>query len=92
MDRDYAAFLARKAVMARARGLDKVPALASHLFPFQRHCVDFALRAGSSGCFLDTGMGKTEIALEWCQHAMEASSSCALMLTPLASARRASRA
>ncbi len=61
---NYAAFLQSKAVMPKARGLDTTPDLAPHLFPFQRFCVDFALRVGTTGCFLDTGMGKTEVQLE----------------------------
>lgn len=44
---DYAEFLASKAIKAEPRGLKSVPALAPHLFGFQRHCVDFALRAGT---------------------------------------------
>lgn len=67
MDKDYRAFLDSKAVTAKLRGLENPPKLAKHLFPFQRHCVDFALRAGSSGLFLDTGLGKalpiTEVVL-----------------------------
>jgi hypothetical protein len=92
---NYAAFLQSKAVTPVIRGLDTVPDLAAHLFPFQRLCVEFALRVGSTGCFLDTGMGKTEVQLEWCNHAMRATNGRALILTPLAVAgqtrRRAER-
>jgi len=91
----YQDFLASKAVRAKERGLTRVPELAPHLFPFQRHCVEFALRAGASGCFLDTGLGKTEVQLEWSQRALEAIGGKALILTPLAvagqTARRAGR-
>jgi hypothetical protein len=91
----YSAFLMRKAVKAPERGLREVPALAPHLFPFQRHTVDFALRVGSAGVFLDTGLGKTEVQLEWCRHAAAATNGRALILTPLAVAgqtrRRAER-
>lgn len=92
---DYKAFLASKAVTPVARGLETVPDIAPHLFPFQRQCVEFALRVGSTGLFLDTGMGKTECQLEWCQKALEATNGRALILTPLAVAgqtrRRAER-
>lgn len=88
---DYQQFLASKAIRARERGLDRVPELAPHLFPFQRHCVEFALRVGSAGCFLDTGLGKTEIQLEWCQRAIEATNGKALILTPLAVAGQTKR-
>lgn len=91
MQDQYAAFLASKALRAKERGLTRIPELASHLFPFQSHCVDFALRAGMSGCFLDTGLGKTEVQLKWCQKAIEATNSKALILTPLAVAGQTKR-
>jgi superfamily II DNA or RNA helicase len=88
---DYAAFLAGKAVRAKLRGLDEVPELAPHLFPFQRSTVDFALRAGCAGIFHDTGLGKTEQILEWCQRLIEATDTWALILTPLAVAAQTKR-
>jgi Helicase conserved C-terminal domain len=88
---DYQQFLASKAIRARERGLERVPELAPHLFPFQRHCVEFALRVGSAGCFLDTGLGKTEVQLEWCQRAIEATNAKALIWTPLAVAGQTKR-
>jgi superfamily II DNA or RNA helicase len=87
----YAAFLASKAIRAKERGLDRVPELAPHLFPFQSHSVDFALRAGCAGLFLDTGLGKTECQLEWCQKAIEATNDRALILMPLAVAGQTKR-
>lgn len=84
----YLSFLASKSVRAPLRGLEQVPPLAGHLFPFQAHCVDFALRAGSAGIFLDTGLGKTAVEMEWCRHAAEATNGRALILTPLAVARQ----
>jgi hypothetical protein len=79
----YADFLASKAIRAKERGLSDVPTLAGHLFPFQRSCVEFALRAGSAGNFLSTGLGKTACELEWSSHAAEASNGKALILAPL---------
>lgn len=73
------------------RGLEAVSALADHLFPYQRHCVEFLLRCGSGGLFLDTGLGKTAVQLEWAQHAAEATNGRALILTPLAVARQIER-
>lgn len=87
----YLDFIARKAVKASKRGLRDVPELAPHLFDFQRLCVEFALRAGSCGLFLDTGLGKTECQLEWCQKAIEATGDKALILTPLAVAGQTKR-
>jgi hypothetical protein len=91
MNNTYRSFLESKAIKAKARGLDRVPDLAPHLFPFQRNSVDFALRVGCVGLFLDTGLGKTECQLEWCQRAIEATNDRALILTPLAVAGQTKR-
>src|ERR1035437_4720794 len=85
---DYKKFLDSKAIVAKERGIAKIPKLAPHLFAFQKHCVEFALRTGASGCFLDTGLGKTEIQLEWCQKLIEATNKRALIWTPLAVAQQ----
>lgn len=87
----YLEFLRSKEARAPMRGLESVPALAEHLFPFQRACVEFLLRAGSGGLFLDTGLGKTACELEWCRHAAAATNGRALILTPLAVARQIER-
>lgn len=81
---EYEQFLASKAASAAMMGMDSVPALSSHLFPFQRATVDHLLRCGSGGCFLDTGLGKTLCQLEWAEHARNVSNGRALILTPLA--------
>lgn len=86
----YAEFLASKAPRAVERGID-VASLAPHLFPFQRHCVEFLLRVGSGGLFLDTGLGKTACELEWCEHARNETNGSALILTPLAVAKQIER-
>jgi len=87
-DASYHEFLAGKAAAAPIVGLDRVPDLAAHLFPFQRECAEFALRVGRAGVFLDTGLGKTEIQLEWCHQALQNHGGRALILTPLAVARQ----
>jgi superfamily II DNA or RNA helicase len=53
--------------------------------------VRFLLGVGSGGLFLDTGLGKTAVELEWCIHAAEATNGCALILTPLAVAKQIER-
>lgn len=87
----YLDFLRSKELRADARGIPSPPALAGHLFPFQARCVDFLLRAGSGGLFLDTGLGKTACELEWSRHAAGATNGRALILTPLAVARQIER-
>lgn len=88
MKSEYRKFLDSKAIVAKQRGIKKIPELASHLFDFQRHCVEFGLRTGATGCFLDTGLGKTEVQLEWCQKLIEATNKKALIWTPLAVAQQ----
>lgn len=88
---DYMAFIASKVPRAVHRGLSRMPALSSHLFGFQRHCVEFALSCGPVGMFLDTGLGKTLVQLEYLEHARRATNGKALILTPLAVARQIER-
>jgi hypothetical protein len=40
MSLDYARFLESKAPNAAKRGMQDIPALSSHLFDFQKHCVE----------------------------------------------------
>lgn len=86
----YQAFLTAKRPRALAVGI-KPPALNSDLFDFQAACVDFALRQGRCGLYLDTGLGKTFCQLEWADKALHESNGWALILTPLAVARQMER-
>jgi hypothetical protein len=88
---DYEAFLASKAVRAAPAGMTVIPKLAPHLFGYQSHCTDFALRTGRSAMFLDTGLGKTETQLEFLHQSGIHTKSPTLMLTPLAVAGQAKR-
>ncbi len=87
MLQDYAEFLASKAPRAQTSGVDPTE-MPAHLFDFQADCVAFAIRQGRAAMFLDTGLGKTRIQLEWCNQAAAASNGRALLLTPLAVARQ----
>ena len=90
MTPSYSEFLASKAPRADAFGIEPGP-MPDHLFDYQADCVAFALRQGRSAMFLDTGLGKTRIQLEWCDQAASAANGVALILTPLAVARQIER-
>ena len=90
MNVEYQSFLDKKKPRALATGIEP-PALNPALFDFQSACVDFALRQGRCGLYLDTGLGKTFCQLEWADKAMRASNGYALILTPLAVARQIER-
>lgn len=85
---EYASFLASKAPIAIASGLSITPDLNPAMFPHQRDCVEFGLRQGRWGLFLDTGLGKTLCELEWAKHAAAATNGRALILAPLAVAQQ----
>src|SRR5271154_3879263 len=79
----YHDLVSRKRVAAPMDGFTKSPALHAGMFEHQRSCTDFALRAGRSALFLDTGLGKTFCAQEWGRCIVEATNKPVLMLAPL---------
>lgn len=54
------------------------------LFPFQRFCVQRAIKAGKYALFADTGLGKTVMQLEWAQNVINRENKSVLILAPLA--------
>jgi len=84
---EYAAFLASKAPRPQAVGIEPGP-MPAHLFDYQAECVAFGLRQGRAAMFLDTGLGKSAVALEWCAQTIAETGKPALILTPLAVARQ----
>lgn len=88
---NYLDFINRKTPRAIERGLSAMPSISSHLFPFQKHCAEFMLRVGAGGLFLDTGLGKTLVQLEYLEHALHATNGYGLILTPLAVAKQIER-
>ena len=80
----YYQFLQSKRRTVTPRGLAKVPALNTAMFGFQADTTEFLLRAGSGAAFLDTGLGKSIIELEWSRVMTEATNKSTLMLAPLA--------
>lgn len=81
---DYRDIIKRKRVAFEARGIKTIGDLPSSLFPHQSHGVEFALRAGCSALFYDTGLGKTAMALTWGDKIMRHTNKPVLMLAPLA--------
>jgi hypothetical protein len=80
----YHDLISRKRVAFEPRGLDRWRDLPAGLFPHQAHGVEFALRAGCSALFYDTGLGKTAMSLTWGERIVEAANKPVLMLAPLA--------
>lgn len=76
----YSDFIASKALKFDSRGLESIPPLSPHLFPWQAEIVSWALRLGRAAVFADCGLGKTLMQLEWASHVPGR----ALILAPLA--------
>jgi superfamily II DNA or RNA helicase len=82
---DYEDFLRSKARRAKHRGLmDREVDLSPLMFGYQADTTRFLLQAGSGSAFLDTGMGKSFIELEWGRVVREHTNKPVLMLAPLA--------
>jgi hypothetical protein len=81
---DYQSLIAAKLIAFQPCGLSKIPALNPKLKDHQAHCVEHSLRMGCSMQALDTGLGKSFIALEWGRIIVEATNRPVLMLAPLA--------
>lgn len=58
--------------------------LAGHLFDYQRWTVEMALAARRFATWLDTGLGKTAIYLEWARQVQHLTGGRVLILAPLA--------
>lgn len=80
---EYRAFIKSRSVGSERTGL--VPATyPDRLKAHQRATLDFALGNGKSAAFLDTGLGKSLIELEFARQCAEETRKPALILTPLA--------
>ncbi len=79
---EYHEFLAKKRRLANPVGFD-CEDLSPHLKDFQAFTVRRALKLGRMATFLDCGMGKTVIQLEWAKRIVERSGPV-LIVTPLA--------
>lgn len=61
----YDDFLSRKFQGFHGEGADRAKPVSDRLFPYQVAAVDKLLGCGRGAAFLDTGMGKTAIQIEW---------------------------
>lgn len=86
----YIDFLAAKTPRASMIGIDPAP-IHHALFDYQMACAEFLIRRGGGGLFLDTGLGKTMVQLEWCRQVQSAAGGRVLVITPLAVARQFAR-
>lgn len=80
---NYDEFLLSRAQLANAGGFEPV-GLPSHLFDFQAHLVDWAVRQGRAAIFADCGLGKTPMSLAWAEQVHRHTGKPVLVLTPLA--------
>lgn len=80
---EYRKFIASRAVAHRKNGMEPKPVngMAKH---HQDVAISFALNAGKSASFLDTGLGKSFIELEFARQVSEETRKPVLILTPLA--------
>lgn len=79
----YRDFIASRAVGTQSRGTSARDIVAP-LKPHQRAVVEFAMERGASAAFLDTGLGKSLIELEFARQCAEETGKPSLILTPLA--------
>jgi superfamily II DNA or RNA helicase len=80
----YKDFVSQKLSSVPPTGLPSVPPLGEHLFGFQDDVTRWALRRGRCAAFLDTGLGKTSVQLEWAKRVHEYTGQDVLILAPLA--------
>jgi hypothetical protein len=87
---EYQEFIEGKTPRAVERGFEPEQ-MPTHLFPHQVATLEHNIRCGSAGAFLDTGLGKTAVELEWVRQCADKSNGTGLILTPLAVARQIER-
>ncbi len=79
----YTDFLAAKAQLTHAGGFAPI-AMPDHLFPYQLHLAEWAIRQGRGAIFADCGLGKTPMELAWAENVHRHTGKPVLLLTPLA--------
>lgn len=86
---NYDEFLASKNRVREFESCPNAGELAPHLFAHQAVLVGWALKRGRAAMFVDTGLGKTAIELEWARHVSTVGR--VLILAPLAVAEQTVR-
>ncbi len=81
---NYNQFLTKKAIIDAPTGIPNVSGVSEALFPFQRTCVEWALRRGRAALFEGTGLGKTPQQCEWAKHVANYTGAPVLIVAPLA--------
>lgn len=82
---EYKKFLEKKLLFEKESGFTvNESSLNNRLFPFQKACVSWALKKGSSALFEDCGLGKTAQQLEWANQICKKEKKPILILSPLA--------
>jgi len=80
---EYRDYIASRATLAQMQGFD-AKTINSMAKGHQIAALEFALKRGKSAAFLDTGLGKSFIELEWARQVSEETGKPVLILTPLA--------
>ena len=80
---EYRRFIAGRAIEGHRGGFTPRP-ITETAKVHQRAVIDFALNRGKSAAFLDTGLGKSFIELEFARQCAEETGKPSLILTPLA--------
>lgn len=80
---NYSTFLSRKGQLASGDGFAPV-FMPDASFDFQRHLIEWSVRAGRCALFADCGMGKTLMQLAWAENVRRHENRPVLILTPLA--------
>jgi superfamily II DNA or RNA helicase len=80
---EYRRFIASRAPAPVMQGFDPRP-INPMAKAHQSNALEFALRKGKSAAFLDTGLGKSFIELEFARQCAEETGKPSLILTPLA--------
>lgn len=89
---DYQKFLEKKETIFKPSGFDIDKAnLNPMMFEWQKDIAKWAIKKGKCALFLDCGLGKTLIQLEWMEQILKELGGTGLILAPLAVAHQTKR-